>query len=382
MCACFLSTIRRSFQYVVVANLLAATSVLATDLTWTGAVSSDWNNPTNWMPQQVPTASDDVFINSGSVTIPVDGVFAIMDWTGGSISGALTVASNGVLNIEGNVYVDGALTNAGTVNWTAGSVNMAYANSDGGPIVNLADGTWNIQCDQSLSTTYGGGYPNYPNAYFLNEGLVLKTAASGTTQFGYGGYYGVFFENGGKVEAQEGTINFEGGYSDTSSADLAISLGGATPGSGYGSIRFSTPIVLNGMLTATARNGFQPINGETFDNVLIYPSSTGAFSCIDLDLGNGFLLQPKFSNTGLTLFTVTYTVGSSLPQLFISASENNVTVQWPLGFPDWTLESTTNLESPIWMPVSTTCENEAVVPMSGPQQYYELQSPLTLPCRN
>src|SRR5690349_18718846 len=74
----------------------------AQDLTWTGSISSDWNNPTNWTPPQVPTATDHVIINSGSVTMPANGFFGAMDWSGGTINGFLTVASNAVLNISGS----------------------------------------------------------------------------------------------------------------------------------------------------------------------------------------------------------------------------------------------------------------------------------------
>src|ERR1039457_4103618 len=91
-------------SFALLAALLLAlggNTVRSADLTWTNSVSSDWNNATNWTPQQVPTASDHVIINSGSVTVPADGAFAMMDWTGGAISGALNVASNGVLNLLG-----------------------------------------------------------------------------------------------------------------------------------------------------------------------------------------------------------------------------------------------------------------------------------------
>lgn len=36
--------------------------------TWTGSVSSDWNNPGNWVPNNVPTASGNVIINSVATT--------------------------------------------------------------------------------------------------------------------------------------------------------------------------------------------------------------------------------------------------------------------------------------------------------------------------
>src|ERR1051326_6776673 len=81
--------------------LLLANAALSADLTWTGAVSSDWNNPANWNPQQVPATSDHVILNSGSVTVPSDAAFAVLDWTGGQVYGTLTVASNGVLNVSG-----------------------------------------------------------------------------------------------------------------------------------------------------------------------------------------------------------------------------------------------------------------------------------------
>ena len=112
---------RHSLRRAVAGILCLLATGLAsgqTSMTWTGSVSTDWSNPTNWTPQQVPTASDHVTINSGSsIIIPADGAFAIMDWNGGSVYEALTVASNGVLNVSGsadnNLY--GPLTNAGTV---------------------------------------------------------------------------------------------------------------------------------------------------------------------------------------------------------------------------------------------------------------------------
>src|SRR5208282_1890233 len=116
---------------------------------------------TNWIPPQVPTASDEVIINSGSVTIPIDGDFAIMDWTGGTIAGSLNVVLN--LGGNGNVSFGGALTNAGTVNWLSGSPQLDNGQGlypKAGPLVNLASGVWNIQCDELLSGwNYDDGYP-------------------------------------------------------------------------------------------------------------------------------------------------------------------------------------------------------------------------------
>jgi len=369
--------LRHFFTMLVLLVLaLGSNDTFSAVLTWNASVSTDWNNPTNWTPPQVPTNTDHVIINSGSVTIPANGTFAIMDWSAGTISGSLAVASNGILNINGgNSYVvlGGVLTNAGTVNWLSGNLNLdngnfGYPNS--GPIVNLAGGSWDIQCDQYLDGWNSpDGYPYNTNAYFLNLGLVRKTAGSGTTVFGD---YAVFFENAGTVEADSGTISLQGGYSGSPSGDLAISLGGVTPGSGYGKISFSTPLPFDGTFTVSTRNGYHPSPGATFQ-VLSYPASTNAFICLSgLDLGGGILLQPQFGPTSLTLLTTAYTANASLPQLFINRTLGGVAITWPVGFPGWTLQSTTNLSSHTWETVPNACGNQAVVPGSAAQQYFRL----------
>src|ERR1017187_6553586 len=157
---------------------LGVNTVRSADLTWTNSVSSDWNNAANWIPQQVPTASDHVIINSGSVTIPADGAFAIMDWTGGNLFGSLTVLSNAVLNLSGsnNKFLYAALTNAGTINWSGTGYLQVYNNGGSpynGSINNLAGGLFNIQNDQSLAL--GGG-----SEYFNNAGTGRKYGGSAT----------------------------------------------------------------------------------------------------------------------------------------------------------------------------------------------------------
>src|SRR5580704_14672052 len=98
-----------------VAGLLAAvvSPGRADTITWNGSVSSSWINPTNWTPQEVPTTNDHVIIASGSVTVPTTGTFAILDCSGGTITGPLTVISNAVLNLSWSVLTswNGALTN-------------------------------------------------------------------------------------------------------------------------------------------------------------------------------------------------------------------------------------------------------------------------------
>jgi hypothetical protein len=276
-----------------------------------------------------------------------------------SSGGSLTVASNAVLNLQAQVVFAGPVTNSGTVNWLA---DYVYLNNNGttatGEFWNQAGALFDIQCNQSVSL-----YSSFGN--FHNAGLVRKSAGTGTTTVS------VLFTNTGTVEGQTGTLSFTGGYSSTSSANLAISLGGAVSGSGYGHIHFTSALPMGGTFTVRTRNGYLPNPGNTFQ-VLSYPPATNLFTCLSgLDLGGGILLQPQFDSTSLTLLATAYTTNASQPRLFMNRTLGGLAITWPV-FSGWTLQSTTNLSSSAWISVSTACGNQAVVPISAPQQYFRL----------
>jgi hypothetical protein len=199
-----------------------------------------------------------------------------------------------------------------------------------------------------------------------NRGLFRKSAGTGTASLASP------FRNSGTVEAQTGTIYFFYYNSTGSSANLAISLGGRSPGSDYGQIHFSSPLALSATFSVSTRNGYVPNPGDRFQ-VLSYPSATGTFSCFNgLDLGEGILLQPQFTDTGLSLVATTYATNSSRPQLFISSVPGGVFLSWPLGYPDWALQAATNLVSAIWTPVPPQCANQAFMPTNAPRQFFRL----------
>src|SRR5205085_9171763 len=93
--------------------------------------------------------------------------------------------------------------NGGAVNWLGGIIDVydtfgAYLFA--GPIVNLPEGVWNIQCDQVLRS-----YNLGPNAYFKNLGTVKKTAKTEFTQVQ------VPFHNQGQTVVTEGILSFDNG---------------------------------------------------------------------------------------------------------------------------------------------------------------------------
>ena len=301
------------------------------------------------------------FTGTSAITCsqPMTGV---LNCAGGTIAGPFTISASGTLNVSGiGVALDSTLTNAGIVNWLGGAVFLSTCSpNNAGPVVNLATGQWNIQCDQTMSDSCSSA-----NAYFTNAGTVLKTNTSGMTTIS------IPFANSATVQADTGTILYNSAYADASSANLSISLGGATPDTGYGQIQFAEAPAFAGTLSASTRNGFQPTMGEVF-TVLNYPSYSGVFSSTNLTLSGGIVLQPQFSGTSLTLTAANGS--SSQPQLSVSTSGNNIIIQWPSGFSSWTLQSTTNLVSPSWMTVSGTSGNQAIVPIMGAQQFFRLKN--------
>ena len=130
---------------------------------------------------------------------------------------------------------------------------------------------------------------------------------------------------------------------------------------------------MSGNFAVSTRNGYRPNPGDTF-MVLSYPSATNEFTCLNgLDLGGGVLLLPQYTPTSLTLTATTYATNNAQPELFISRSTTGLRVTWPLGFPGWVLQSTTNPAASFWSPVSVPCDNQALLPVTAPWQFFRLK---------
>jgi hypothetical protein len=210
----------------------------AATITWTNTTGGDWNDPANWSPNQAPANGDDVIItNSGSYAITnASGVTldnltlggtngtqslmissltltnagmvnsnGVLNWNGGDLEGALTVAQGGTL-IQSNTlqfaynnYAIGAantayLTNYGTVMWAGTIYGSGNASSHGGGGMIYNAGLWNAVADFSIAI-----YNSVGTNYFFNIGTLEKTGGVGTSTINW------MFSNDG------GTINTPGG---------------------------------------------------------------------------------------------------------------------------------------------------------------------------
>ncbi|MDQ3281512.1 MAG: DUF11 domain-containing protein, partial [Acidobacteriota bacterium] len=250
------------------------TSELSAAATVTGSIhwiagTGNWETAANWSPAQVPTASDDVYIdNTGTYTVTInsnasaksihvglstasgtqtltlasgvtltlsdlsavnqDGVLSLtnsnisgnapidvygkLDWAGGTIGGtaALDIHANGTLAMGSaatKTLTQRLLTidNSASANWLGGNIEM----SNGGKIVN--NGVFDVKGDGTITDTGS-------DAGFQNSGTFRKSVTTGTTQF----VNVDFTHNGGTVDVQTGTLDLASG---TSTAPITLTAG-------------------------------------------------------------------------------------------------------------------------------------------------------------
>ncbi|MGA3269239.1 MAG: hypothetical protein ABSE16_20780, partial [Verrucomicrobiota bacterium] len=258
---------------VLLAGMLLSGPLQAAQIVWTNTSGGNWNNTDNWSPNQVPSTNDTAVITVAgtySVTLDVSPTVAGLDlgastggtsqilvwagftltvngpiqvssngqlnlssgalagtnvlqgtliWSGGSLAGVLTLASNSVLNIVaggGDGFNGSVLTNYGTVNWT--NTPLYGISGNNAQIYNY--GLWNAQSDNTFTGGNIGG-----TSLFDNFGTFTKSGNTGTTILDSA----VVFNNTGTVAVESGTLDVNGG---------GTSSGGNLTTSGTGILNF------------------------------------------------------------------------------------------------------------------------------------------------
>jgi hypothetical protein len=229
----------RFYKRRACALLFAVTTLFLTEVsaqtgqtfTWTGAVSTDWHNPSNWRPAGVPNSVDTVIVGSkaivqtnANVTVSLLYAYPGSSITGnGSISligggsfndvriggpGNLIISSGATLSIYSsgtyngtisgttaaiNTRFEGYVYNYGTINWTAGNLLIAkgFRQYSSGRL-NIS-GSGYIVCDPAFPTS----------ADFY--GTVRKTSVGATA-------FMLLVTNRGRFEAVGGNMDFRSGF--------------------------------------------------------------------------------------------------------------------------------------------------------------------------
>jgi hypothetical protein len=208
-----------------------------------------------------------------------------LTWAGGSLSGDMTIATNGVLNIVagGGGGFDGlVLTNYGTVNWTNTSIYSVSTNEV--QIYNY--GLWDAQSDSYFAGSYYYYYGG--ETIFDNFGTFAKSEGTNTSNIGYG----ITFNNTGIVDVQSGTLSF----SDSPSLAGGTLNFGINSQTNYGVIEINGAANLSGSVTVDFNNGFLPASGSEFQLVKCAGLS-GTLSTGSLPFGMSFV----YSSTGVSL---------------------------------------------------------------------------------
>ena len=83
--------------------------ITVTAPTWSGPVSTDWDNPANWVGNNVPLPSDNVFIPGDCSHYPVLVPGKIIYCNNLEICGSFDIASGGALTVTGDLTIIGSL---------------------------------------------------------------------------------------------------------------------------------------------------------------------------------------------------------------------------------------------------------------------------------
>jgi hypothetical protein len=133
-----------------------------------------------------------------------------LDWSGGILSGRVTIASGGELNLVGEgdkLACLLVLKNAGALNWEGGRlINYGADHDQSSYITNLLSGVFRIHTDTNTAVmvSWGGYRPG--RMLFHNQGLFVKEAGSGMNVLN-----GMIVENNGIISVKTGAISFSGG---------------------------------------------------------------------------------------------------------------------------------------------------------------------------
>ena len=198
----------------------------ATVVTWTGAISVDWDNPGNWSPNTVPNNTIEVLIPD-VVNDPIIGNFD-------ATCRNLTIA-------------DGTLQVTNGFDLTVITDIVIGTGTGGFPI--LAVGNVNSEI------TIGGGWTRNANATFINGGsTVIFTAPSGSVNiFPRDSEFGNVIFNGAATFTLQGDVDIDG--------DITISSGVVEPTTNNYDLTIAGNIANVGGSFSTITNGTVTLDG-------------------------------------------------------------------------------------------------------------------------
>ncbi|MFM6122779.1 MAG: beta strand repeat-containing protein [Sphaerospermopsis kisseleviana] len=213
----------------------------------TGIQTLDLTNGNTLTLNGASTVSNNGVLNLTSGTLTGMGALTIsnkLNWSGGTLSGTGKKTVSGTLNLSGDQYIlDGTtLETTGTTVWTGNgtlyAANAAMWN-------NTSTGTIDLQGDADFYQWTGN------QTTFNNTGTLIKSNGTTTGE----SYISGLFNNTGTVQVKAGTLNLNGGGTNTGSfsidagstlkitADYNFNTGNSVTGAGNFNIESGTVTV-------------------------------------------------------------------------------------------------------------------------------------------
>jgi uncharacterized repeat protein (TIGR03803 family) len=290
---------------------------------------------------------------------------------------------DGAVPYAGLILSGNTLYGTAFVGGTNGNGTVFALNTDGSNFVDLHDFSDNTT-NQLFFETNGDGY-NVQGGLILSGNTLYGTASNGGTN-GSGTVFSVSTSGSNFITL----YNF--------SAEAANHLGintnsdGAQPYAGLilsGSTLYGTAsgggTNGSGTVFSVSTNGSNFItlynfSAEAANHLGINTNSDGAQPYAGLILSGNTLYGTTFvggTNGSGTVFSLSLGMGSVNPQLAIVPSAAAFVLAWPTNPTGFTLQSTTNLGSPVWttnssVPVVVNGQNTVTNPITGSQQFFRL----------
>jgi uncharacterized repeat protein (TIGR03803 family) len=253
-----------------------------------------------------------------------------------------------------------------------GTANHGGSGANGAVFKVNVDGTGFTPL-HNFTSGAGNSDGRYPTGLTLSGNVLYGMAESG----GSSGFGTVFSVNTDGTGFQT-LYNFRGG-SDGGNPSVTPILSGSTL---YGVTSYGSG--LNGTVFSISTNGtgFKLLHSFTATPSAPYTNWDGAYPSAALIVAGNNLYGPAASGGGAnkgTLFSIA--LGPiNQPQLAILPdvlTGTNVVLSWPTDATGFTLQSTTNLSSPVWTtnfpaPVVVNSQNTVTNPISGTEQFFRL----------
>ncbi len=298
----------KSFLLLVILFVFIQSARSQTSYTWNGSTSTSWTTSTNWTPNGVPGATDNVTIVTGSNNCLLSAAATINNIT----------LTSGTLNLGGATLT----VNGTTATFTAGVVTNGTLTVTGATTTTFGNGTVNMNCAVNVTSAT----LTFRNTTFQSTTNLAKTGATNDVCYGNN----VF--NGTLVVTNNGT-----GY---------LSLGNSNPDQFNGNTTFnntgganmyvannSTGNVFNGPATfnnTPTGNYYLSVSssavGTKFNNAIVVNSTNG--TGVQFCGGNASATTTLAAGQTISVGTTGFSAGTLLLKQFtqLGATDQNLTL--------------------------------------------------------